>query len=181
MSCNIKAYLHSCRHKIYMIDSEKSMNHVVIYTAWSKHVSIVFLFFYVERVTKTPEKEQYTKQMTFTQQYPSFIRQPLFVALRKIFLCVDTWWTLNTRKYFKHINKQRSMKKEKKKETVVNNSNFSQLNSSKNLSYTCPCLKIEFKEWNTRWKYVLYVTNYLTVSCARVISKFFYEYVQLYL
>ena len=39
------------------------------------------------------------------------------------------------------------MKKEKKKETVVKNSTFSQLNSSKNmLSYTCPCLKIEFKE-----------------------------------
>ena len=160
-----------------MIDSEKSMNHVVRYTAWSKHVSIVFLFFYVERVTKTPEKEQYTKHMAFTQHYPSFIRQPLLVGLRKIFLCVDAWWTLNTRKYFKHINKQRSMKKEKKKEIVVNNSNFSQLNSSKNvLSYTCPCLKIEFKEWNTRWKYVLYVTDYyLTVSWARVMAKFFYD------
>ena len=69
------------------------------------------------------------------------------------------------------------MKKEKKKEIVVNNSNFSQLNSSKIvLSYTCPCLKIEFKEWNTRWKYVLYVTDYyLTVSWARVMAKFFYD------
>jgi len=28
-----------------MIDSEKSMNHVVRYTAWSKHVSICLVFF----------------------------------------------------------------------------------------------------------------------------------------